>query len=434
MSEVKTVISSNKKEFISRIEEIQDYLERLYETFFENHRIKKFERIDSSERIRIAGFHPELSSWKHYSRDITVSSCEVVNGEQKRFDYTFTFVEEKREKPSEELVEDDTPVETKGFREFTEKEKEEYRIKKEKEKEVVEQRFQDFLEKQTIKDIVEIIETTKQTPEFKLEELESMEVAETEESDKELIEISEYAQVHGYSIRNFLLVLSQAKNRGDDKFVGIINSFWNWKKQGVSVLKNPDKSKPYSYKILVPVKKEGTLKGFKLGSVFDISQTNKYDEFLINQQEAMSELPQKEEIDYDEGIRFVRTNFPNLNLIEDFRENDLMGDYNPQDMTLTIHQKDSHTLFHELGKHIIYNELELQNYPSQDPLKEEILAEITSYLLTKRFEKVDEFKINYNFGYSNCWTHHILDEFKFGEFENTYSELSRYVNELKVAN
>ena len=63
-------------------------------------------------------------------------------------------------------------------------------------------------------------------------------------------------------------------------------------------------------------------------------------------------------------------------------------------------------------------------------VKEEILAEITCYLLMKKFEKAEEFKINYDFGYSNCWALNILDEFKFREFEDIYSKISDYVKDL----
>ncbi len=87
-------------------------------------------------------------------------------------------------------------------------------------------------------------------------------------------------------------------------------------------------------------------------------------------------------------------------------------------------------MFHELGNHIALSELKIGEINDLGSNKNEILAEITCYLLMKKFEIADEYKINYDFGYSNCWALDILEEFKFREFEKIYFTISDYVRNL----
>ncbi|MFX1257651.1 MAG: hypothetical protein ACFFAN_07325 [Promethearchaeota archaeon] len=430
--------------FLNREEEMKQFLLKYFEKIFNEHLLENLERVDATERIKLAGFHRDLSAWRNYG-EITLCSCEIFNGIQKRYDYKFIFAGEIldykiRERPKEssrvkkEFIEkkeiEESPRVNESFREFTEEEKEQYIKQKEQEKKEIEENFENFLKKQTIKDIIDLIDKSKQIPNFKQGESSH----EIEEPQK--IELSQepgiVEQIHGYSIRNYLMVLSQARSRQNNNFIGIINSFWGWKKLGANVLKNPDKSKPYSYKIIVPVmnKQTGALSGFKLGSVFDLSQTNKFEEYLKEREEEEKEIVWKDEIDYENSIEFVKANFANIIINEDFKDGDIRGNYDPEMRVITIHQKNSHIVFHELGKHISLSELKLSEDLKENSTKNEILAEITCYLLMKKFEKVDEYKINYDFGYSNCWALDILDEFKFREFEGIYSKISDYVKAL----
>ena len=436
--EIDRVFSKYSKMFLNRQEEMKAFLIRHFEEFFESHVLETVERIDSSERIRLAGFHPELSAWRNAYTDIVLCSCEIVKGAQKRYDYRFVFLQEQVDRTKEkarvegsrvkeiEMEDIEEPTEEKkGFKEFTPEEKEEYRKQKEQEKKETEENFQEFLGGQTIKDVVGIIEKAQEKPDYEPPEGVG-EAEETEISE----EMDSLRQIHGYSIRNYLLVLSQARKRQDDKFVGIINSFWNWKKQKANVQKNPDKSQPYSYKILVPVEKDGVIKGFKLGSVFDISQTDKYEEYLKQTEEIKKEIDWQDEIQYDQALKFVKANFSDITIEEDIKKSDTRGNYNAESKTINVHEDTSHTVFHELGKHIVYSELELGEDVEEGSMKEEILAEITCYILMKKFEEESEYKINYNFGYSNSWNLNILDEFKFRKFENIYATISNYVKKI----
>ena len=225
------------------------------------------------------------------------------------------------------------------------------------------------------------------------------------------------------------MVLSQARKRKDPNFVGIINSYPNWMSLGARVSKNPDKSKPYGYRILVPVfkkKKVEGLKGFKLGTVFDISQTSKYEEYLKHVEEN-DQIESGEEIDYDVAIEFIKSHFPSVNIDESGEIGDRLINYDLDTKTIVIDDKTSHEAFHGLGYYIITSELDIAGSEEDQADRNEMLAELTCYLLMKKFEEEQLYKINYNFVYSYCWALKILDTFKFGEFEKIYTIIRDYI-------
>jgi len=384
--EINAIFSKYKKIFVDRIDELKSFMTVSFENFVKSHILENVESVDNSERLKLSGFNTELSAWRNSTTEITLCSCEITKGTQKRYDYIFRFKGEKLDNSSIDENEQEESKIKRSFREFTEEEKELYRQQKEQEKKETEETLENFLETQTIKDVIDIIEKSQEIPDYK-----PTEISEDTESPEEKDSLR---QIHGYSIRNYLLVLSQSRKRQDDKFVGIINSYWNWKKQKVNVLKNPDKSKPYSYKILVPLEKGGVIKGFKLGSVFDISQTNKYEEYLKQTEDLKKEIEWQEEIEYERAIDFAKKKFLTVTITEDFKKGDIRGSYDAESKTITIHENSSHTLFHELGKHITTKEINLDEKVERASKKEEILAEITCYLLMKKFEEDSQYKIN----------------------------------------
>ncbi len=103
--EINTIFSNFKSSFVGREEEIKKFLLRHYKNVFKNQIIQNVERIDSTNRIKTAGFHPELSSWRNTYQNIIVCSCEVIKGKQKRYDYKFYFVEEKLDDKTVENIE-----------------------------------------------------------------------------------------------------------------------------------------------------------------------------------------------------------------------------------------------------------------------------------------------------------------------------------------
>ncbi len=438
---IDNIFRKNRQTFFSRHEDLQKFMETYYKEFVENHVFIEVNRVNATERIPLAGFYKDLSGWR-VRGELTISSCEILKGEQTRYDYRFIFEYKEKEKKEEPIKEKEPQVESveekettkKQWKDFTEEEKEAYRQQKEQEKKEVEGMFDDFLKQQTIKDVVELIDKNSRLQTLAPKKETETEGEESEELDKDKLEriqkVAELKKIHGYSVRNYLLVLSQARKRGDGNFMGIINSYWGWKRdQGAQVKRNPDKSKPYSYKILVPVMKKGALVGFKLGSVFDISQTDKYEEFQQNIQEFENEIESKEEIEYESAVDFLKEKFPDVNIEENGAYISNLMNYNYETKSIIVQKKTSHEVFHGLGYHIA-SELELIGEEDKDADRNELLAELTCYILMKKFEIDPKYKIDYNFGYSNVWARDILDIFKFGEFEKIYNTIAEYVEKL----
>jgi len=292
---------------------------------------------------------------------------------------------------------------------FTTEQKEQYKQKKEAEKFEIQALYEQFMAKKTIQDFIGII--------------------------------ANYKQMHTYSIRNRFLVLAQAEKREDKKFVGVLNSFLNWKKQDIQTLKGSK-----AYKVFVPIytkkqkeenqnrsikpeEEEGSkvLRFFKLGNVFDISQSSEYENYLKEQEEIDEKIMKNHEIDYNTAFNYVKKNYPNVSLTEDFKHQDKKGSYIPLTHEITLCERSSHTIFHEIGHYITFSLLKIAGDIHKDYAKNEILAEITAYLLMKSFDE----NIKYNFAYSNCWASKITDSFELSEFEKAFKSITLYFQNKK---
>lgn len=158
---------------------------------------------------------------------------------------------------------------------------------------------------------------------------------------------------------------------------------------------------------------------FKLGNVFDISQTTEHENYLKEQKEIDRVIMKNAEIDYSTALKFVKVNFPEVKIKEDFKDQSTKGEYIPLSKSIVIYEKSSHTALHEIGHHITKSVLafDISNYA-----KNEVLAELTAYLLMVRFDE----NIDYNFKYSNVWSNRITDSFEVEEFEQYYKKLTKY--------
>ena len=219
----------------------------------------------------------------------------------------------------------------------------------------------------------------------------------------------------------------------DKKFVGILNSFLNWKKQEIQVLKGSK-----SYKVLVPIfkkikeenenkpetdQKEKTLQFFKIGSTFDISQTSEYENYLKQQKEVDEKIMKNSEIDYSTALEFVSKHFPKVEIKEDFSDQNIKGSYDPLSHKITLYEESSHTLFYEISHHYTISILRIGGHITKDYAKNEILAELGSFLLLKEFDE----NIDYNFAYSNIWANRITDIFELDEFINSFKAISKFL-------
>ncbi len=103
--EINEIFVKYKNVFLGRKKEIKDLLLKYYKDIFKEQIVEKVERIDETERIKKAGFKKNISTWRNTYRNIILSSCEVIKGKQKRYDYKFYFVEEKLNEETIELIE-----------------------------------------------------------------------------------------------------------------------------------------------------------------------------------------------------------------------------------------------------------------------------------------------------------------------------------------
>ncbi len=293
---------------------------------------------------------------------------------------------------------------------FTVEQKQEYKAKKKAEKLEIQDLYNKFLAKKTIKDFIGIIVT--------------------------------YKQLHNYSIRNILLVLAQSEKREHKEFVGVVNSFANWRKQDIQIIKSnkaykvrvpiftknidDDNTKPATVKNEKEEDQEKTLGYFKLGNVFDISQTSEYSKYIEEQKLIDKVIMKNHEIEYSIAFNFVKEHFPKLPLIEDFKHQEKKGSYNPHTHQITLYEKSSHTIFHELGHYLSVEILKIAGDIHKNYSKNEVIAELISYLLMVLFDKA----VNYNFAYSNCWSNRITDTFELDEFENDFKAITQYLEKF----
>ena len=210
-----------------------------------------------------------------------------------------------------------------------------------------------------------------------------------------------------------------------------LNSFHNWKKQDIQILKGSK-----AYKVNVPIfskrqeessAEDKVLSYFKLGNVFDISSTSEYEKYLKEQEEIDEKIMKNHEINYELALTHLKTNYPEIRITEDFKHQDKKGSYDPHSKHITLYEHSSHTIFHELGHYLTIEVLKIAGDIHKDYAKNEVLAEIFSYLLMRSFDE----NVNYNFAYSNCWASRITDAFEIEEFEHAFKAITNYLTKFQ---
>lgn len=420
MSEyIDEIFKKYRKVGFYREEDMRAYLLRWFEQRIKQQVVEDVERFDKTDRIEIMGTFEEIAGWQK-NKLITISLC-VSEGGMKRYDYIINLLKDRiigekvatvvkeepkiEEEPKEEIVvtennfEEYLPPHDKDYKEWNVEEKAANKIRLEKEKVEVYEDYEKFVEEKTLQDVVKDLEFYEPGP-----------VSEETET-----EVKKFYKTGSYSIRNYLMVLSQAKKRKDEKFVGIVNSFSNWMRLGVRVNKRPDPEKPYGFRILMPKFKKGKasleggragLTGFKLGTVFDISQTNKYEQYMVDHAETEGKVMEKVELEYNDAAKFVNDEYPDF--------------YNDADT--------AYELIHGLAEEINSNILNLTNELEEDSTKKAILDELCCYLVMKKIGIINQYNIRYDYGYSNYWGYHVLDDFSWSEFGKSYETMITYLH------
>lgn len=242
-----------------------------------------------------------------------------------------------------------------------------------------------------------------------------------------------YLKLRVFNDLRLVKFLAQAEKRGDKKLVGVLNSFQNWRKQEIHILKGSK-----AYKVIVPIfhrksEEDNVIKSedgeadkilsyFKTGNTFDVSQTTEYENYLLEQKAIDEKIMKNHEINYQTALDYMKKNYPDVSIIEDFNHREEKGSYDPYSHQINIYEKSSHTVLHELGHHITISLLKIAGDISKDYARNEVLAEITAYLLTKSFDE----NIKYNFAYSNVWANRITDVFEIDEFERVFKSITQY--------
>jgi hypothetical protein len=93
--EIQGLLVTYQKVFIAREEEIKAHLLKYYKDVFSNVKVTNVERIDATEKLEISGFRKNISSWRDAYKNIYLSTCIIVDGVQKRYDYKFSFFKEQ---------------------------------------------------------------------------------------------------------------------------------------------------------------------------------------------------------------------------------------------------------------------------------------------------------------------------------------------------
>jgi len=434
MSEyVDEIFKKYRKVGFFREDDMRTYLLRWFEQRIKQQLVESVDRFDKTDRIEIMGTFEEIAGWQK-NKIITISLC-VSEGGTKRYDYIInllkdriigekvaTVVKEKKpkveekpiaeepiaEEPIAEEPEEEIPVteenykeylppHDKDYKEWAPEEKAANKIRLEKEKVEVYEDYEKFAEEKTLENVVKDLEAYEH---------------DFVERDPE---VKEFFRTGSYSIRNYLMVLSQAKKRKDEKFVGVVNSYSNWMRLGVRVNKRPDPEKPYGFRILMPKYKKGKaslaggkegLVGFKLGTVFDISQTNKYEQYMAEHAETEGKVMEKVELEYNDAAKYVDDNYPDF--------------YSDVDT--------AYELIHGLAEEINKNILHLTDELEEDSTKKAILDELCCYLVMKKIGIDNQFNIRYDYGYSNYWGYHVLDDFSWTEFGKSYNAMMNHIS------
>jgi hypothetical protein len=247
---------------------------------------------------------------------------------------------------------------------------------------------------------------------------------------KEIIGIfPNFEMVHRYSLTNSIIVCEQAMIRDMKQYVGILNSFENWKKLGYFVLKG---EKGLAIRVPAPKKinekdedageeKESFVMHFKIGTTFDVSQTSAYEEYLEKEKSMKEKFYANYDVDYGKAESYIKERFPEVQIT--FNPSSDHSYYLLEDRSIILNEQKSRCLFHEIGHHITRKKLTLN---IEDHARREILSEIASYLFTKKFDS----NLNYNFSYSNYWSNLLPADYPIKDFENDFNALATYIYNL----
>lgn len=237
--------------------------------------------------------------------------------------------------------------------------------------------------------------------------------------------------LHNYSLYNYIMAYSQSNDKKNFNFR--MGGFLEWKKRNIQIKKGEK-----ALYVLTPMfykkdttettdnqttdKKTDILRGFMLKPVFDFSQTTDF----IKYETAIYD--NKTDLDFNTILEFIKLNSPQIviNIKDNLSER---GFYDTITKEININgDKNAYTLLHEYAHFLTHDTIKEINDLTKkgNYAKNEIIAELTSFLILKKFYNQNDF----NFNYSQVWTSN-LNEFDINEFNKLLNKVLLIVGGLK---
>ena len=246
-------------------------------------------------------------------------------------------------------------------------------------------------------------------------------------SDQYAIFLKTMGKLHNYSPKNIQLLLSQNKN------ISMIAGFNTWKKDFQRTVNKGEKSLKIWMPFTVKQKDENgkiklddegkpiTFTGFKLGSVFDVSQTSGKDI-----PKAINELSETND-DYQDLYRSLRATLHESKIDIEWKNlSEANGYYSPNENKIVVKSGLSSphtikTILHEMAHSRLHKEGSFDKFSEAYKLQE-LQAESIAYVVSNHFG-IDTG--SYSFGYLASWSD---DKKDLSDFE---SQLSIIQSEAK---
>lgn len=265
---------------------------------------------------------------------------------------------------------------------------------------------------------------------------------------QEIVSLKYKTLGNNYSFYNNINAMYQCEAYGIE-FTGTMKGFKQWEKIGVNVIAEQKKNKLY---ILIPVfkyynkdnkpvfvkKGQDTtgltkrLSYFSVGYIFDISQTDSpdYTQYKTDIYDKIHYHTEMESIiKFSLALEFVKANFDQEIEIDKSADDPKhlpsgLGCWNRSTRKITLHKKFSHTLLHEFSHDLQRDTLATLPKDKQSYAQNEVIAEISTFLIANTIYP----DIEYNFNYSKCWSNNI--DLDYSEFEKLFKVINTKVENL----
>ena len=238
---------------------------------------------------------------------------------------------------------------------------------------------------------------------------------------------------YSYSWFNTMLIYMQANARKTVESIrGTFNGKVNWQKKFNAIV---NVGWNEGYDIFVPLfkyykgkekdnntgeEKEVSKKyllGFKVVKVYDVSQTDKVNEYDKKQKEIDNKVYDKD-FDYNEAKRILDLHSDKVKVYYNSKEAK-RGCYIPTKNEIHIAEEVGDTIIHELGHYYTYDKEKSYAY-------NELTAEIFRCQICKLYD------VKFNYTYSQIWNSRLSDVLTFEEFDKAWKSVKKIVDDIDL--